>query len=165
MSKINYYQCCYCGRIFRGETTPNVPHNCRDGFRKHNQEYTLLKVLHLPLRANWYNMIESGEKQEEYREIKPYWIKRLTACKGENRAEKTGFYCKKANCWSCLTRGEGFHPEKYTHVCFSYGYTRRTMTFPLESMTIGRGRPEWGAPEEMVFILKLGKKLSPYRKR
>ena len=35
------------------------------------------KELVLPLKAQWYNMIESGEKKEEYREIKPYWQKRL----------------------------------------------------------------------------------------
>lgn len=34
-------------------------------------------VLHLPLKKGWYEMIESGVKTEEYREIKPYWAKRL----------------------------------------------------------------------------------------
>ena len=28
-----------------------------------------MKILHLPLKAQWYNMIESGEKTEEYRMI------------------------------------------------------------------------------------------------
>ena len=36
-----------------------------------------MKTLHLPLKAKWYEMIESGVKTEEYREIKPYWMKRL----------------------------------------------------------------------------------------
>ena len=31
-----------------------------------------MKILHLPLKAQWYNMIESGEKTEEYRMITPY---------------------------------------------------------------------------------------------
>ena len=42
---------------------------------------TKSKILDLPLKKEWYNMIESGEKKEEYREIKPYWIKRLTELK------------------------------------------------------------------------------------
>lgn len=25
----------------------------------------------------WYDLIESGEKTSEYREMKPYWVKRL----------------------------------------------------------------------------------------
>lgn len=32
-----------------------------------------MKILDLPLKAKWYDMIESGVKPEEYREIKPYW--------------------------------------------------------------------------------------------
>ena len=36
-----------------------------------------MKVLDLPLKKEWYDMIESGIKTEEYREIKPYWEKRL----------------------------------------------------------------------------------------
>ena len=55
-------------------------------------------------------MIESGNKKEEYREIKKYWIGRLAKCGGRNSYEKTGFYCKKGICFSCITRGNGFHP-------------------------------------------------------
>ncbi len=29
------------------------------------------------LKSKWYDMIERGEKFEEYREIKPYWDRRL----------------------------------------------------------------------------------------
>ena len=36
------------------------------------------KVLTLTVRKQWFDMIVAGEKTEEYREIKPYWIKRLT---------------------------------------------------------------------------------------
>lgn len=117
-----------------------------------------MKILDLPLKAKWYEMIESGNKKEEYREIKKYWIGRLAKCGGHNSYEKTGFYCKKAICFSCITRGNGFHPKEYTHVRFRFGYTQRTMLFELESITIGVGNTNWGAPDnECVFILKLGK--------
>lgn len=36
-----------------------------------------MKILHLPLKKEWYEMIESGIKTEEYSEIKPYWKQRL----------------------------------------------------------------------------------------
>ena len=101
-------------------------------------------------------MIESGNKKEEYREIKKYWIGRLAKCGGRNSYEKTGFYCKKAICFSCITRGNGFHPKEYTHVRFRFGYTKRTMLFELESITIGVGNTNWGAPDnECVFILNM----------
>jgi len=35
------------------------------------------KILHLTLKREWFDLILSGEKTEEYREYKPYWIKRL----------------------------------------------------------------------------------------
>jgi len=35
------------------------------------------KVLYLHLKEEWYRKIESGEKTIEYREVKPYWIKRF----------------------------------------------------------------------------------------
>lgn len=31
------------------------------------------------------------------------------------------------------------------------------MTFEIESISIGKGKQEWGAPKEEVFIIKLGK--------
>ena len=29
----------------------------------------------------------------------------------------------------------------------------------IESITIGKGNPEWGAPDKEVFIIKLGKRI------
>lgn len=116
-----------------------------------------MTTLHLPLKKEWYNMIESGAKTEEYREIKPYWEKRLL-----NYAE-----IKKNIDWITFRRvvlgkwtdvSEHF-PKGYTHVKFSYGYTKRTMTFEIKDISIGKGNPEWGAPEEDVFIIKLGNRL------
>ena len=36
-----------------------------------------MKTLHLTLKKKWFDMIASGKKKEEYREIKPYWFERL----------------------------------------------------------------------------------------
>ena len=33
------------------------------------------------------------------------------------------------------------------------------MTFEIESITIGKGKHEWGAPTEDVFRIKLGKRV------
>ena len=35
------------------------------------------KILHLTLKKKWFDLIKSGKKTVEYREIKPYWTKRL----------------------------------------------------------------------------------------
>jgi hypothetical protein len=31
-----------------------------------------MKILHLVLKAQWYNLIEQGEKKEEYRDARQY---------------------------------------------------------------------------------------------
>ena len=36
-----------------------------------------MKILHLTLKKQWFEKILSGEKKEEFREIKEYWNKRL----------------------------------------------------------------------------------------
>ena len=95
------------------------------------------KVLHLILKRRWYNLIERGEKTEEYRDITPYWTKRIC---GTDFLQDT------------VTTTE------FTHVIFHYGYSNRTMEFRIESVTTGRGNPEWGAPEDKdVFIIRLKK--------
>lgn len=88
-------------------------------------------------------MIECGVKTEEYRECKPYWNKRLMR-KVWNFADNT--LCD--------------IPKKFDAVKFTYGYTKRTITFECKGITIGRGNAEWGAPtDEDVFIIKLGKRI------
>lgn len=130
------------------------------------------KILNLSLKKMWYDMIESGEKTEEYREIKPYWCNRLlyfcplgikeywepvlerTSKSIEEKGERLpkAFNFEHLLIWQYGTRG-------YTHVRFRYGYAKRTMLFELKSVTIGKGKEEWGAPNKDVFILKLGKRI------
>lgn len=110
-----------------------------------------MKILDLPLKKEWYNMIERGEKREEYRAIKQFWISRL--CFSAKTLE-----CRCKSCEMCI---KGFSPfwefqiYPYTHVRFRYGYTKRTMLFKIDEITIGRGNLNWGAPTDKdVFIIK-----------
>lgn len=41
-----------------------------------------MKTIDLVLKAEWYDMIASGEKREEYREIKPYWCRKIMTQRG-----------------------------------------------------------------------------------
>jgi hypothetical protein len=104
------------------------------------------KTLHLSLKKEWYNMIESGIKTEEYREIKPFWCKRLIHDYDESMEEFGAIIFDDKNF------------KQYDVVKFSYGYTKRTMTFEIENISVGYGNKEWGAPDNIVFIIKLGKK-------
>lgn len=120
-------------------------------------------TLHLPLKAKYYTMIESGVKPEEYREIKEHWIRRIMKCRKWCGCEK---YVNDNNLFPCIS-SRCQNLDKFneiaggiTHVCFSYGYTKRRMTWEIKGISIGYGNPAWGAPrDEEVFIIKLGKRI------
>lgn len=104
-------------------------------------------TLYLPLKKEWFEMIESGEKREEYRAIKPYWMRRLCP------KWQSCCLCLNQGILTCIGKGLG---RSYERVVFSYGYTRRRMCFNLISVSVGIGNSAWGAPPSPVFILKLG---------
>lgn len=87
-----------------------------------------MKYLHLTLKKNWFDLILSGEKKEEYREIKPYWEKRLMGKKYDRIIFRNG-----------------------------YATNAPQFTIKLKSITQGIGKSEWGAKEgKQYFILSLG---------
>jgi hypothetical protein len=129
-----------------------------------------VKILHLVLKKKWYEMQERGEKTEEYREITPYWYQRLYQRKKEfgyagRLTRDDAEYCCDPGLRYILI-GEGFADTElkpYTHVCFHYGYTQRCFINRIDSITIGRGNPEWGAPADRdVFIIKHHREPSPF---
>ena len=89
-----------------------------------------MRVLHLTLKKRWFDMIASGEKREEYREMKPYWHKRLS---------------------------KEYDVIRFRN---GYAKDSPTMTVELKEILSGLGITQWGAPEEKnVYILRLGKVL------
>lgn len=128
-------------------------------------------ILDLPLKKEWYEMIESGVKTEEYREIKPYWCNRLLySCtlgikeywtpmldKIKNYVNENGEKISSINLHNLLIKDYG--TRCFTHIRFRFGYTNRTMLFKLESISVGKGNKDWGAPDDDVFILKLGDRI------
>lgn len=108
------------------------------------------ETLDLVLKGKWYDMINKGDKAEEYRIIKPYWIKRLIAC-------KTCFRFHFYECSDC----DFLSFRDYKRVRFHRGYTsKHVMCFEIKSIRIGLGLIQWGAPDgEKVFIISLGNRL------
>jgi len=93
-----------------------------------------MKILHLTLKRKWFDKILCGEKKEEYREIKPYWDVRLK--------------------------------KQYDAVCFKNGYSKDSPSFLIELKSIkkGIGKAEYGANQEEVYVLALGKVISDENK-
>lgn len=86
-----------------------------------------MKILHLKLKKKWFDMIVSGVKKEEYREIKPYWDKRLN---------------------------KSFDIVRFKN---GYAEDSPTMDIELIEIITGQGKTEWGGSNKEVYILKLGK--------
>ena len=109
-------------------------------------------------------MIASGEKTEEYRSLTPYWCNRLIQRYGIgywNETFKNNSIERLSRMWSDgIPEIFGFNGIMgYDAVCFHRGYTNISMSFGYKGLTIGTGNPICGAPEEPVFIIKLGKRL------
>lgn len=116
-------------------------------------------------------MIERGEKLEEYRSITDYWVRRLMICRRDfgddwQSWEELVTLLPDPNNREYALKGLEADFQDFDAVRFSYGYSaKRCMTFECEGISIGVGRPEWGAPGHETFIIKLGKKLWKQRKR
>lgn len=107
-------------------------------------------TLHLTLKKKWFDMIVSGEKKEEYREIKDYWAKRLTHF---HSAELADMYKDRF-------RDGGF--KYYDNIVFRNGYSKNASTaiFEFKGVYIGKAVPEWSDNwQGDVFVIKIGKRL------
>lgn len=91
-------------------------------------------MLTLPIKKKWYDMILSGDKKEEYREIKPYYTSRFK---------------------NLMKRGSAWTPVRT--VRFRNGYSKNSPTL-VASITIseGYGLERWGAKRgERYYILTI----------
>lgn len=85
-------------------------------------------MLILPIKKKWFDMILSGEKKEEYREIKPYWTKRFNF-------EKNTLYLQRT-------------------VIFKNGYRKDSPQIKCYvKIKKGYGREELGAEKNKVYYV------------
>ena len=92
-------------------------------------------MLTIPIKKKWFEMILSGEKKEEYREIKLYW---------------TGRFRK-------LWQGSLICGEAERTVRFRNGYGENVPSaIATVTLSIGEGKAEWGAvPGNRYYILHI----------
>ncbi len=126
------------------------------------------KILHLTLKKKWFDMIAYGEKPEEYREIKPYWITRLIDLSCVNLIDDQAVYNEfKEDIKQPLNNHDSLEDmmdyfntkfKEYTHVIFTNGSAKNApkMKVEFKGVNIGIGNTDWGAPDYNVFKIKLG---------
>lgn len=123
-------------------------------------------VLTLPIKKSWFDMIQSGEKREEYREIKDYWAVRLLHF--QEALEWQAFDemvfdmrepSRRHRDVDELLRYFGVRFRPFSEVRLINGYQKNAprCLCSCQGIGIGRGRTEWGAPpDKNVFIVQLG---------
>lgn len=96
-------------------------------------------MLVLPIKKKWFDMIKSGIKKEEYREIKPYWFTRFK------------------NNLGCIYDEDLIIHIASGRVIFQNGYKKNAPRIMcIVDVITGRGKPEWGAdPYKLYYVLKI----------
>lgn len=100
-------------------------------------------MLTLPIKKKWFDMILSGEKKEEYREIKPYWTTRF-----ENNLHMPILNMNYR--YPVIESANGI-------VIFQNGYQKNAPRIKcFVELTQGHGKEEWGAePGKLYYVLKI----------
>ncbi len=101
----------------------------------------------LPIKKKWFHMILSGEKKEEYRDIKPYYISRFVKWLGFPKSEEKTVLE--------LMRETG--SIKPREIMFRNGYSATSPSVIAKcTIRIGIGKEEWGAEKgKLYFILTI----------
>ena len=105
-----------------------------------------MKTLTLTLKKQWFEMIKSGEKKEEYRELCDYWGVRFAG----------------SDVWIselCIKDVSEIALKHFDRLVFTLGYpkagdTERRLVFENPKIRIDTGRPEWGAePGTFYYVI------------
>ena len=99
-------------------------------------------VMPLVLKHKWYDMIDKGDKREEYRDDTNRYAVRFA-----NFASRAHVYI-----------GPIWAAEKLRVVAFSKGYTKPDMFWLCKVVFRDAGiyeHPEWGEPNEPHWVVKL----------
>lgn len=101
----------------------------------------------LPIKKKWFEMIKSGEKPEEYREIKPYYTVRFLKELGFSKTEQE----------SVIELLGQMEARKPLTILFRNGYSGNSPSFMASCcLSIGRGKEKWGGdPEKDCFLLRI----------
>ncbi|MDZ7922719.1 MAG: hypothetical protein U5M23_01380 [Marinagarivorans sp.] len=133
---------------------------------KDNDGGCKLKILHLTINRKWFNMIKSGQKEEEYLEIKDYWAQQLISFSRYFDYDDLQEIIENMRC--PLTRHSSvsdlmsfFNIEfkSFDIARFKNGYAKNAETFDakIQKITIAQGDPELGAEHiaKYYFVIYL----------
>ncbi len=116
-----------------------------------------MKILHLTLTKKWFKR-HLEDKPEDYRRISAYWLVRLFQYTNGHRIRTEEAVMMLAEWLDGQYDLRHIEPIKYDAAEAKNGYSATAPMFrkKYHTVEIGVGNPEWGAPDDPVFILKLG---------
>lgn len=95
----------------------------------------------MPIKRKWFDLIVSGEKQEEYREIKRYWVARLT------NSSSLDFFEAEGSVPITNINGREYVDQKEGKdtITFHVGYSKNapTAVVKINHIEIKKPNPEW----------------------
>lgn len=116
-------------------------------------------MLTLPIQRKWFDMILSGEKKEEYRDIKEYYETRFQNLFGALTVHSVSAFSDNEE--YTLLQGEfvikQIRKDSIQEIIFRNGYSKDSKAIKARCrLRIGKGRPEWGAePDKQYYILEI----------
>lgn len=102
-------------------------------------------MLFFPLKKEWFDKIKSGEKTIEYREVKPYWIRRVSNIFPYPYQLKVRelFLLSKDEIWFLLSKDEIWSgtefKDNYYPCQFRKGYTGSRLFAQIKKIEIVNG--------------------------
>lgn len=115
-----------------------------------------MSTLKLTIHKQYFDMIASGEKLEEYRQIKPHWFSRLIHDAPRVREFFSTFPIE-IICSAKYSNILAFRQYDYIEFINGYKPDSPRVTVQCLGIRIGVGKKKWGAPPKEVFIIRLGK--------
>lgn len=117
--------------------------------------------LQLSLKKQWFEMTKAGIKTEDYREITPYLIKRLTSNDIDLTIEEIeSGLCTLRDGYSedHVWEVYGFCLKIFTVNTMTLGYpkstdTERILKLEHKGIEIRQGNPEWGAEHGKIYLV------------
>lgn len=116
-------------------------------------------MLILPIKKKWFDMILSGEKKEEYREIKEYYETRFQNLFGAITIYPSSIFSHRSKYE--LLQGEAVPEEirkdSVQEIIFRNGYSKDSKAIKARcKLRIWKGKSEWGAePDKQYYILEI----------
>lgn len=118
------------------------------------------KRLVLPLKKKWFDMIKSGVKKEEYRDITDYWIRRLVYLNMFQKFPTVDDIIEFSRGKYDFNLFNDFDEVEYTCGYPRKGDKERRMVFDMPTLRVEKGVQEWGATaNKYYFVVKWGKRL------